>query len=157
MRKVLISLAAAGAALAIATPAAAQYHPQYGAPYGNAYGYNNAYNNRGQMQSELRQIRNQADNLARQGRLTRSEARDLYRDLASAEQQLYRSNNPWQVREIGQKITRIRYELQRYSDYDGRSRYGNNAYNNYNNGYYDRDRDGRDDRYEDDRGTRRDR
>ena len=146
MRKVLIALATAGAALAVASPASAQY-------YGG--GYNNyAYGNRGQMQNELQQIRYQADNLARQGRLTRSEARDLYRDLASAERSLYRGGNPWQ---LNQKIQQIRYELRRYSDYDGR-RYGYNSYNGYNNyGYSDRDRDGRDDRYEDDQGYRRDR
>ena len=43
MRKVILSLAAAGSVLAIATPAAAQYRQ----PYGNAYGYNN---NRGYNQ-----------------------------------------------------------------------------------------------------------
>ena len=150
MRKVLIALATAGAALAVASPASAQY-------YGG--GYNNyAYGNRGQMQNELQQIRYQADNLNRQGRLTRSEARDLYNDLASAERSLYRGGNPWQ---LNQKIQQIRYELRRYSDDDRRgNRYGNygyNNYNSYNNGYYDRDRDGRDDRYEDDHGYRRDR
>lgn len=153
MRKVLIALATAGAALAVASPASAQY---YGG-YNNGYAYNNGYNNRGQMQRELQQIRIQADQLARQGRLTRSESRDLYRDLASAERSLYRGGNPWQ---LNQKIQQIRYELNRYSDYDGR-RYGNYGYNNYNGynnyGYRDRDRDGRDDRYEDDQGYRRDR
>ena len=159
MRKLIVSLAAASAAVAFAAPAAAQYYPQqqpyaqsYGAPYGNAYGYNN----RGQLQNELQRIRYQANNLARQGRLTRSESRDLFRDIDRAERSLYRSNRPW---EANQKIANLRAELRRYADYDGRNgRYGN-GYNNYNNGYanYDRDRDGRDDRYEDDQGTRHDR
>src|SRR4051794_41960800 len=112
MRKVLISLAAAGTALAFATPAAAQYQQPYygGQQYGGQYagnGYNNyGYNNRAQMQQELRQIRVQADNLARQGRLTRSEARDLFGDIASAERSLYRSNNnPWQAQQLNQKIS----------------------------------------------------
>ena len=149
MRKLIVSLAAAGAAIAFAAPAAAQYYPgQYGAPYGNAYGYNN----RGQLQNELQQIRFQANNLARQGRLTRSEARDLFGDINKAERALYRSNRPW---EANQQIANLRYELRRYADYDGRG--GRNGYNGYNNGYYDRDRDGRDDRYEDDQGYRRDR
>jgi hypothetical protein len=153
MRKALMSLIAAGTALGLATPAAAQYYqqPYYGAqPYDyNGYGYNK----RAQMREELRQIRFQADNLARQGRLTHSEARDLYGDIGSAERALYRSNNPWEARELNQRIVRIRYELHRYADYDGRRGYGWNG----NNGYYDRDRDGRDDRYEDDRGWQRDR
>lgn len=153
MRKLLISLAAAGTALGIATPAAAQYYQQ--PYYGQQYGYNGyGYNNRAQMQRELQQIRYQADNLARQGRLTRSEARDLFGDIASAERALYRSNNPWEARNLNEKINRIRYELHRYADYDGRRGYG---WNGYNNGYYDRDRDGRDDRYEDDHGWRHDR
>ena len=155
MRKLIVSLAAASAAIAFAAPAAAQYYPQqqpgYGAPYGNAYGYNN-YNNRGQLQNQLQQIRYQANYLARQGRLTRSESRDLFGDIDRAERSLYRSNRPW---EANQKIANLRAELRRYADYDGRNgRYGYN-----NNGYnaYDRDRDGRDDRYEDDQGYRRDR
>ena len=148
MRKFLISLAAAGAAVVVATPAAAQYYP------GQGYGYGYGYNNRGQMQNELRQIRYQADNLARQGRLTRSEARDLYGDIRSAERSLYRVDNPWEARQLNEKIVRIRYEMRRYSDWDGRryGNYGNYGYDGYNNGYYDRDRDGRDDRYENDRG-----
>ena len=44
MRKILMSLAAAGTAFAFAAPASAQYPGSqpygYGAPYGNAYGYN---------------------------------------------------------------------------------------------------------------------
>ena len=151
MRKVLIALATAGAALAVATPASAQY---YGAPN---YGY--GYDSRGQLQNELQQIRYQANNLARQGRLTRSESRDLFRDIASAERMLYNGyGTPWQTQNLRVKVARIRYEMRRYSDYDYRgNRYGAYGYNGYNNGYYDRDRDGRDDRYEDDHGYRRDR
>ena len=137
MRKLLISLAAAGSALALATPAAAQYYPQQ-QPYGyggQQYGYGGqqygyGYNNRGQLQQELQQIRYQADNLARQGRLTPYEARDLYGDIHSAERALYRANNPWEARALSQKIAHIRYELHRYADYDGRRGYGYNGYNN---------------------------
>ena len=39
MKTIILAVAAAGSALAFATPAAAQYGAQYGAPYGNAYGY----------------------------------------------------------------------------------------------------------------------
>jgi hypothetical protein len=160
MRKVILALIAAGSAVAVAAPASAQYYQQ---PYGyNGYGYNNGsgysgYYNRDQMQNELRHIRIEADNLGRQGRLTRSEARDLYSDIASAERSLYRTNNPWQARNVSEKISRIRYELRRYSDYDY-NRYGRyGRYSGYgNNGYYDRDHDGRDDRYENDHGWNHD-
>ena len=49
MRKLIISLAAAGAALAVASPAAAQYYPQQYA-YGQGYaynGYSQGYNGHG--------------------------------------------------------------------------------------------------------------
>jgi hypothetical protein len=151
MRKLIISLAAAASALAIATPAAAQYYP--GQP---AYGYGYGHNSRAQLRNELQQIRFQADNLARQGRLTRYEARDLFRDIASAERALYRSNNPWQTQQLHRKVAHIRYELHRYSDYDGRRGYGN-GYGYNNQQWIDRDRDGRNDRHEDDRGWQRDR
>lgn len=44
MTMLIKSLAFGAAALATATPAAAQYY-QYGSPYGNAYGYNNQITN----------------------------------------------------------------------------------------------------------------
>src|SRR5688572_28331044 len=39
----MLAFGVGAAALAAATPAAAQYY-QYGSPYGNAYGYNNVNN-----------------------------------------------------------------------------------------------------------------
>ena len=48
MRKIVLSVAAAGAALIAASPAAAQYYPQpQPAPYGYNNGYNNGYGNNG--------------------------------------------------------------------------------------------------------------
>lgn len=142
MRKVILGLIAASAAVAVAAPAAAQYYPQYNGYNGNngygynsgygynGYGHNGGYYNRDQMQNELQRIRAEADNLGRQGRLTRSEARDLYSDIASAERSLYRTNNPWQARNLSEKISHIRYELRRYSDYD-RGRYADYNYRRY--------------------------
>ena len=125
MRKLLVSFIAAGTALAFATPAAAQWAPRpaYGAPYGNAYGYD--HNNcAGRWQRELQEVRMQMDNLARSGRLTRAEDRDLRNDIRSAERSIYRSGRDgigWrEARQIDERIARIRYELRRYSDYDGR-------------------------------------
>lgn len=127
MRKLPISLAVAGAAFVAAAPVSAQNYG--GQPYGyaqgyNGYGYNgygyNGYGNRAQLQRELQQIRYQADNLGRQGRLTGREARDLYGDIASAERSLYRADDPRDVWNVRQRITRLRYELRRYADYDYR-------------------------------------
>ena len=136
MRKLLISLAAAGAGLVVAAPASAQYYG--GQPYGYAQGYNAygyGYGNRPQLQRELQQIRFQADNLGRQGRLTGREARDLYGDIASAERSLYRADDPRDVWNVRQRITRLRYELRRYADYD--YRYGRRDRDDR----WDRDRD----------------
>jgi hypothetical protein len=127
MRKTLITLAAAASALVVASPAAAQYYggpvygaPAYGAPYGNAYGYGNA----NPWARELQQIRYQANNLARQGRLTRSESRDLFRDIQRAERVINRKSryglSRSEARSLNERIGKIRYELRVYSDRDGR-------------------------------------
>lgn len=124
MRNLLISVAAAGAALVAAAPASAQYYG--GQPYGYAqgYGYNgygyNGYGNRAQLQRELQQIRFQADSLGREGRLTGREARDLYGDIASAQRSLYRADDPRDVWNVRERITRLHRELRRYADYDYR-------------------------------------
>ena len=62
MRKVLISLAVAASALAVATPASAQYFP---APQGNAYGYNNNYGQVRRLQARIDQIQRQITMLDR--------------------------------------------------------------------------------------------
>lgn len=130
MRKMIFTIAAAASALVVAAPAAAQYGAPvyggqaYGAPYGNAYGYNGRAN---PWARELQQIRYQADQLARQGRLTRSESRDLFRDINSAERAIARKGRYGltrrEARDLNQKIVRIQRELRHYSDYDGRRHY----------------------------------
>ncbi len=154
MRKVLISLAAAGAALAIATPAAAQFPGQYGAPYGNAYGYNNY--NYGQvraLQARIDRIEWQINRLDRRDRI-RDRSADRLRDEANNIERRLRhaardGMSPWEAQDIQVRIARLEQRVQ----YSMAGRYGRNGYNGYsNNGYYDRDRDGRDDRYENDHG-----
>ena len=127
MRKIIFTIAAAASALVFASPAAAQYYggpvygaPAYGTPYGNAYGYGNGY----QWAQEIQQIRYQANMLARQGRLTRSESRDLFRDIQSTERAINRKSRYGlsrnEARQLNERIARVRYELRRYSDRDGR-------------------------------------
>jgi len=161
MRKVLISLAAAGAALAIATPAAAQYYPgQYGAPYGNAYGYNNNWGQVRSLQVRINAVERQINVLDRRDRI-RDRSADRLRDEANSIERRLRHAardglNPYEARDIQVRIARLEQRVQ-YSLARG---YGRNGYNNgygyngygNNGGYYDRDRDGRDDRYENDRG-----
>jgi len=163
MRKVMIALAAAGAAVVAATPAAAQYYPQpqpygYGAPYGNAYGYNNWGRVRS-LQARVDQLQRQINVLDRRNILSDREARRLRDDARDLERRLHRdvrdgrglSGN--ELYGIEQRIVRIEQKIYRDANDGNRWRQGY-GYNNY--GYYDRDRDGRDDRYEDDHGTRHD-
>ena len=159
MRKFVISLAAAGAALAIASPASAQYYqgqPQIvrGAPYGNAYGYQNNFGMVRELQQRLNNVERQINRLDRRDRIRdrsadrlRAEAADLHRRLWD------RSRNGLDRREAGDIIYRLQRLEQRVQiAMNQTGRYG------YNNGQWsDRDRDGRNDRWEDDQGYRRDR
>ena len=158
MRKLLISLAAAGAALAIATPAAAQYYPgqPYGAPYGNAYGYNNNWGQVRSLQVRIDNIERQINQLDRRDRI-RDRSADRLRDDANRLEQRLRhaardGMSPWEAQDINVRLARLEQRVQ--ASFRG-GRYG--YQNGYGNGGYDRDRDGRDDRYEDDQGYRHDR
>ena len=165
MRKLLISLAAAGTALAVATPASAQYYPQpqgygynggYGAPqYG--YGYNNnGYGQLRALQARIDAVQYQIERRGgARGRSSdglRKEARSIEKRLRSASR--YGGLNPYEANDISRRIARLEQRVQ----YAAGRNYGRYGYNSYNNGgyYADRDRDGRDDRYEDDRGGDRD-
>ncbi|HKX92607.1 MAG TPA: hypothetical protein VJM15_09325 [Sphingomicrobium sp.] len=96
MRKLLISLAAAGAALVVATPAAAQYYPApppqpygYGAPYGNAYGYNN-YGHIRSLQVRVDRIQRDLNRLAQNRMISRNEWRNRQEDARDIERRLRR-------------------------------------------------------------------
>jgi hypothetical protein len=78
MRKIVLSVAAAGAALIAASPAAAQYYPQ---PQPAPYGYNNGHNgyNNGFRNNwgEFRALQQRIDNVERQ--IARLDRRDVIR------------------------------------------------------------------------------
>ena len=88
MRKFVLSVAAAGAALLAASPAAAQYYPApQPAPYGNAYGYN-PYGMAQSLRVRLNAVERQINRLDRRDRIgersadrLRDEANDLERRL----------------------------------------------------------------------------
>ena len=164
MRTLILSIATAASALAIASPAAAQYYPQpqapYGAPYGNAYGYHHQGHARmldariDQLQREIRRLdaRNiisdrEADRLKQQSRELEARLRFAARNGFTAQEANY----------IERGIARLEQRIRRDAfDRDGRygNQWGNNQWGN-NGGWSDRDRDGRDgrdDRYEDDQG-----
>ena len=157
MRKILISLAAAGAALAIASPASAQYYPGqpygygYGQPYG--YGYNGyGYNNYGQVRSlqyRIDAVERQINRLDRYNPVGNRAADGLRREANRIEDRLHRAAryglNPYEANDIQVRIARLEQRVQYASAYG--YRYGYNGYNGY---YGDRDRDHDGDRDRDD-------
>ena len=164
MRKFLLPLAAAGTALAIATPAAAQHYPQP-QPYGyNGYGYNGyGQNNYGQvraLQARIDAVQYQIRQLDRRNVIRDDSADRLKSESRQIENRLHRAArygglNPYEANDIANRIGRLEQRVQyatsyRYGRYGNNGGYGYNSYNGY--GYSDRDRDGRDDRYEDDQG-----
>ena len=164
MRKLLVSLAAAGTALAFATPAAAQYYPQpqpgYGQQYG--YGYHNNYGQVRALQARIDGLQGQLDQLRARRLISGSEYRDLHADSHRLEYRLRAAASygldPREAYGIQAGIARLEHRIWRearngryggYGDYHGDGDY--HGYGNYS-GSYDRDRDGRDDRYENDHG-----
>jgi hypothetical protein len=164
MRKLIISLAAATAALAVASPASAQVYGNlgvglgvggYAAPgygYGQGYGYNGyGYNNYGQVRALLARIdavQWQIKRLDRYNAIGDGRADRLRRESRQIEGRLRNAAryglNPYEANDIQMRIARLESQVQ----YASANRYGGygNGYNGYgyNGGYYaghDRDRD----------------
>jgi hypothetical protein len=134
MRKVLISLAAAGTALVFTTPAAAQYYPQQSYGY-NGYGYNNFGQVRA-LQARIDAVERQIRFLDRRN-VVRDDRADRLRDEANEiERRLHRASrnglNPYEANEINARIARLEQRVQ----FAASNRYGRYGY-----GYGDRDRD----------------
>lgn len=173
MRTLIVSLAAAASALAVASPAAAQWG-QYPAPQGYGYGYGQQHNY-GQMralQVRVQQLRDMIRRLDRRDRLSSREARRLDYHAVALQRQIhaagYRGLNRRERFEIERRIEGLRQAI-RYEARDG-NRWGWNGHDGYGNGYGyygsrhqrgddDRrhDRDDDDDRYGGDDNRRGDR
>ena len=149
MRKLVISLAAAGAALAVASPAAAQYYP--GQPYGyNGYGgYGGyGYNNYGQfraLQARIAAVLWQINRLDRFNMIRDGRADRLREESRRIERRLHMAArfglNPYEVNDIQIRIARLEQRVQ----FAAANRYGRFGYGYYGygyNGYYgERERD----------------
>jgi tetrahydromethanopterin S-methyltransferase subunit G len=147
MRKLLLSLAAAGTALVVASPAAAQYYPQ---PYGNngyGYGFQNNWGQVRSLQARIDNVERQIDRLDHRDRIGDRSADRLRRDADDIERRLHRVSrnglNPYEANEIQVRIARLEQRVQ----FAMNDRYGRYGYNS-GYGYADRDHDGRDDRSE---------
>jgi hypothetical protein len=158
MRKLLFSLAAAGAAVAAASPAVAQYYPQP-QPYGyggyGGHGYNSGWGQVRALQVRIDNVERQINRLDRHDRIGNRSADRLRDEADDIERRLHRVSrnglNPYEANEIQIRIARLEQRVQ----FAMNQRYGRYGYNSAY-GYSDRDRDGRYDRYEDDQGRRHD-
>ena len=131
MRKLMISLAAAGTALAFATPAAAQYYPQqYGARAYNGYG-NNGWGQVRALQARVDSVEQQIRRLDRRDVIRDDSADRLRDDAQRIENRLHRAArnglNPYEANDIQARIAnleqRVRYAV---------------SYSNRRHGYGDR-------------------
>lgn len=152
MRKVILSVAAVASALAVASPAAAQYYP---APQGpvNGYGYgNNNYGSVRGLQVRIDRLQQRIARFDSRDRISEREARRLREESRDIERRLYRAAryglNPQEFASINYRVQRLEQRIFRDSR-DG-NRWGYN--NDDRRDWRDRDRDGRNDRWEDDRG-----
>ena len=153
MRKMILSLAAAGAALVAASPAAAQYYQQP-QPYGYGYGFQNNWGQVRELQVRIDRVEWQINRLDRFDRIgdgradrLRAEANDIERQLRFATRN---GLNPNEANMIRFRIDRLQQRVQ-YSVAGGYGRYG---YDGYSNDRYDRDHQrwhDRHDRDDDDR------
>src|SRR5947209_4402874 len=157
MRKMVISIAAAGAALIAASPAAAQYYPQpQPTPYGynngyasNGYGYNNGYNNGFQgnwgqvraLQARIDRIEWQINRLDRRDRIGDRSADRLRDEANRIERRLHERArgglDPREMYDIQIRIARLEQRVQ-YSLANG---YGRNGYGDRDDRWGHRDRD----------------
>jgi Spy/CpxP family protein refolding chaperone len=140
MRKIVLSLAAAGAALVAASPAAAQYYPQ---PQPAPYGYNNGYGNNGNgfrgnwgqvraLQARIANVERQISRLDRRDVIRGRSADRLLREANKIDRRLRdRARNGLDPREAGDiqnRIQRLEQQVQfalndrggRYGDRDDR-------------------------------------
>jgi hypothetical protein len=157
MRNFMISLAAAGAALVVASPASAQYYggQQYG--YGQGYGYNGygyngyGYNNYGGvrvLQARIDAIQWQINRLDRYNGIRDDRADRLREESRRIEHRLHEAAryglNPYEANDIQMRIGRLEQQV-RYASANRYGRYG--RYDGYNGHYGDHDGD-RDDRWD---------
>lgn len=136
MRRRFMFLTAAGAALAAASPAMAQYYP--GQPFGGGYGYN-GYGQVRALHSRIDRIEWQINRLDRANAIPdgaadrlRFEARRLESRLGAAARY---GLNPYEVNDIEARIARLEQRVQYASaNRYGRYGYGYNGASGY--GYY---------------------
>ena len=131
MRKIVLSIAAAGAAFIAASPATAQYYPQP-QPYGYNNGVRNGFGQVRALQVRIDNVERQINRLDRRDRIRDRSADRLRRDADRIEDRLHRAArnglDPREANEISYRIQRLEQQVQsaiangygRYGDRDGR-------------------------------------
>ena len=131
MRKIVLSIAAAGAAFIAASPATAQYYPQP-QPYGYNNGFRNGFGQGRALQVRIDNVERQINRLDRRDRIRDRSADRLRRDADRIEDRLHRAArnglDPREANEISYRIQRLEQQVQsaiangygRYGDRDGR-------------------------------------
>ena len=113
MRKTLISLAAAGAALTVAGPAAAQYYPgpqQYGPGYNSGYGFRGNWGQVRALQARIDNVERQIERLNRRDRVGDRTTDRLLDEARDIEHRLHeRARGGLDPREAGE----VQYRIQR--------------------------------------------
>jgi hypothetical protein len=113
MRKITLPLIAAGAALAVATPAAAQYYPRQPAP---AYGYGYGFGQVRALQVRIDNVERQINRLDRRDRIGDRSADRLRDEANRIEDRLHRAArgglNPNEARDIEYRIQRLEQRVQ---------------------------------------------
>jgi hypothetical protein len=132
MRTLKISMVAAGLALGVAAPAAAQYNyyptPNYNyQPYNYGYGWNAPAFTRA-MQDRVRQIRNDIRNMGSRGVLSPLEVRRLDYEAWDTDRYIQRASYsglyPAEARAIENKVRRLeRHIMREASDPNRRNEY----------------------------------
>jgi hypothetical protein len=113
MRKIVLSLIAAGAALAVASPAAAQYYPRPPAP---AYGYGNGWGQVRAFQARIDNIERQINRLDRRDRIGDRSADRLRDEANRIEDRLHRAArgglSPREAGDMEYRIQRLEQRVQ---------------------------------------------
>jgi hypothetical protein len=118
MRKLLLSLAAAGSALAIASPAAAQWRAP--AHHYQPYNFHGAFNHHAfarSMEIRVQRIRSDIRGLQAQRIVSRREAGGLEREAANLQNRIYwasRNNiQPGEAQSLERQIRTLEYRVER--------------------------------------------
>jgi hypothetical protein len=127
MRKLILTVAAVGAALVAASPAAAQYYPAP-QPYGyNGYGFQNNWGQVRALQARIDNVERRINWLDRRDRIGDGRADRLREEADRIEHRLHERArgglNPYEMRDIEVRIARLEQRVQ-YSVANGYGRYG---------------------------------